>query len=106
MLVTYGTLQALGVQPAVGRWFSRADDILGSPETVMLTFGYWQRRFGGDNSVVGRTLTVDSKPRTVIGVMPRDFRFLDLDPVLILPERFDRNTLFLGNFGPNGIARL
>jgi len=106
LLVTYGTLQALGVQPAVGRWFSQADDIPGSPETVMLTFGYWQRRFGGDHSVVGRTLTVDSKPRTVIGVMPRDFRFLDLDPVLILPERFDRNTLFLGNFGPNGIARL
>jgi len=106
LLVTYGTLQALGVQPAVGRWFSQADDIPGSPETVMLTFGYWQRRFGGEHSVVGRTLTVDSKPRTVIGVMPRDFRFLDLDPVLILPERFDRNTLFLGNFGPNGIARL
>jgi len=82
LLVTYGTLQALGVQPAVGRWFSQADDIPGSPETVMLTFGYWQRRFGGDNSVVGRTLTVDSKPRIVIGVMPRDFRFLDLDPAL------------------------
>jgi len=82
LLVTYGTLQALGVQPAVGRWFSRVDDIPGSPETVMLTFGYWQRRFGGDNSVVGRTLTVDSKPRIVIGVMPRDFRFLDLDPAL------------------------
>jgi putative ABC transport system permease protein len=106
LLVTYGTLQALGVQPAVGRWFSQADDTPGSPETVMLTFGYWQRRFGGDNSLVGRTLTVDSKPRTVIGVMPRDFRFLGLDPELILPERFDRNGLFLGNFGQRGIARL
>ncbi|MBZ5676869.1 MAG: ABC transporter permease [Acidobacteriia bacterium] len=106
LLVTYGTLQALGVQPTIGRWFSQSDDTPGSPETVMLTFGYWQRRFGGDNSVVGRTLMVDSRPRTVIGVMPRDFRFLDLDPELILPERFDRNTLFLGNFGYHGIARL
>jgi len=106
LLVTYGTLQAIGVQPTVGRWFSQSDDTPGSPETVMLTFGYWRRRFGGDNSVVGRTLMVDSRPRTVIGVMPRDFRFLDLDPELILPERFDRNKLFLGNFGYNGIARL
>ena len=106
LLVTYGTLQALDVQPAVGQWFSQADDTPGSPETVLLTFGYWQRRFGGDNSVVGRTLLVDSKPRTVIGVMPRDFRFLDLDPELILPEQFDRNTLFLGSFGQHGIARL
>ena len=106
LLVTYGTLQALDVQPAVGRWFSQTDDTPGSPETVLLTFGYWHRRFGGDSSVVGRSLTVDSKPRTVIGVMPRDFRFLDLDPELILPERFDRNTLFLGSFGQQGIARL
>ena len=106
LLVTYGTLQALGVQPAIGRWFSQTDDTPGSPETVMLTFGYWQRRFGGDRSVVGRSLTVDSMPRTVIGVMPRDFRFLDSDPELILPERFDRSTLFLGNFGYKGIARL
>jgi len=106
LLVTYGTLQALNVQPAVGQWFSQADDTPGSPETVMLTYGYWQRRFGGDNSVVGRTLTVDSKPRTVIGVMPREFRFLDLDPELILPERFDRNQMFLGSFGQHGIARL
>ena len=63
-MVTYGTLQALGVQPALGRWFSQADDTPGSPETVILTYGYWQRRFGGDKSVIGRTLTVDSKPRT------------------------------------------
>jgi hypothetical protein len=44
--VTYGTLQALGVQPVAGRWFSQADDTPGSPETVMLSYGYWQRRLG------------------------------------------------------------
>ncbi len=106
LFVTYGTLQALGVQPAVGRWFSLADDTPGSPETVMLTYSYWQRRFGGDKSVVGRTLTVDSKPRAVIGVMPRGFRFMNIDPELILPQRFDRNKMFLGNFSYQGIARL
>jgi putative ABC transport system permease protein len=106
LFVTYGTLQALGVQPAVGRWFSQADDTPSSPETVMLTYGYWQRRFGGDKSVVGRTLMIDSKPRAVIGVMPQDFRFLNIDAELILPQRFDRNKVFLGNFSYQGIARL
>ncbi len=104
--VTYGTLQALGVQPVLGRWFSQADDTPGTPETVMLTYGYWQRRFGGNPAVVGRSLDVDSRPRTVIGVMPRDFRFLNSKMDLILPERFDRSKVFLGNFSYQGIARL
>src|SRR5437660_48360 len=95
--VTYGTLQALGVQPTLGRWFSQADDTPGSEETVMLTYGYWQRRFGSDASVVGRTLTVDSKPRKVIGVMPQGFRFLNSNMEVILPQRFERNKIFLGN---------
>ena len=64
-----------GREAPLGRWFSRADDTPGSAETVMLTYGYWQRRFGGDTSIVGRTLTIESRPRTVIGVMPEDFRF-------------------------------
>jgi predicted permease len=106
LFVTYGTLSALGVQPAVGRWFSQADDTPGTPETVMLAYGHWQRRFAGSASVVGRTLTVDSRPRTVIGVMPRDFRFLNSNADLILPQRFDRNKVFLGNFSYQGIARL
>jgi hypothetical protein len=71
----------------------------------MLTYGYWQRRFGGDRSIVGRTLTIESRPRTVIGVMPEDFRFQG-DPELILPLRLERNTLFLGLFNHQGIARL
>ena len=51
LFVTYGVLDALGVKPLLGRWFSQADDTPGSPETVMLTYGYWQRRFGGDRSI-------------------------------------------------------
>ena len=48
LFVTYGVLDAVGVKPLLGRWFSHADDTPGSAETVMLTYGYWQRRFGGD----------------------------------------------------------
>ena len=106
LLVTYGTLQALGVQPALGRWFSEAEDKPGAPDIVLLTHGYWQRRFGGDPHAIGRTVTVDSKPHRVIGVMPADFQFQNANPDLILPERFDRNKVFLGNFSYQGIARL
>jgi putative ABC transport system permease protein len=105
LFVTHGVLDALGVRPFLGRWFSQADDTPGSAETVMLTYGYWQRLFAGDPSIVGRTLTINSKPHTVIGVMPEDFRF-QRDPELILPVRFERNKLFLGEFGYQGIARL
>src|SRR5688572_19697563 len=106
LFVTHGVLDAVGVAPAVGRWFSREDDTPGTPETVLLTHGYWQRRFGGDRGVVGRTMTIDSRPRTVVGVMPERFRFLDADTDVILPQRFDRARVFLGNFSFTGIARL
>jgi predicted permease len=105
LFVTYGVLDAVGVKPLLGRWFSQADDTPGSAETVMLTYGYWQRRFAGDPSIVGRTLTIDSKPHTVVGVMPEAFRF-ERDPELILPQRFERNQQFLGPFGSLAIARL
>ena len=105
LFVTHGVLDAVGVTPLLGRWFSETDDTADSPETVMLTYGYWQRRFGGDTAIVGRQLTIDSKPHTVIGVMPEDFRFQS-DPELILPQRFERNKQSLGPFGFNCIARL
>ncbi len=108
VLVTYGALDALGVQPVLGRWFSREEDTAGKgEETVMLMYGLWQRRFGGDKNIIGQTIQVDSRPRRVIGVMPEDFKFLNqTEAELILPERFDRSKAFLGNFGYQGIARL
>jgi putative ABC transport system permease protein len=105
LTVTYGTLNALGIQPVLGRWFSQADDTPGSADTVMLTYGYWQRRFGGDRSVLGRAMNVDFVPHTIIGVMPLDFGFQN-NPELILPLRFDRSKIFLGNFSYQGVARL
>jgi len=105
LFVTYGVLDALDQKPLLGRWFSPADDTPGSPETVILTYGYWQRRFGGDRSILGRAMTINSTPRTVIGVMPEEFRF-QRDPVLILPERFERSKVDLGTFAYQGIARL
>ena len=105
LMVTYGVLDTLGVQPLLGRWFSQADDTPGTPETVILTYGYWQRRFGGDRSIIGRVLNINAKPTTVIGVMPQDFRF-GRNPELILPFRFERAKIFLGDFSYQGVARL
>jgi predicted permease len=106
VFVTYGTLQVLGVQPARGRWFSREDDSSGTSDTVMLMHGYWQRRFAGDASVIGRSVTIDGRPRTVVGVMPADFAFLEIKADLLLPQRFDRARTSLGNFSYQGVARL
>jgi putative ABC transport system permease protein len=87
--VTQGTLRTLGVQPKLGRWFSRMEDQPGAPETVILSNGYWQRRFGGDPGVIGRVLTIDSKPRQVIGVMPPRFTLQGFPVDVILPLRID-----------------
>lgn len=105
--VTDGTLPILGIPPMLGRRFNHQDDSPGTPETVIMTYGYWRRKFGGDPSIIGRTLMVDGKARQVIGVLPRRFRFLDQqDPALILPFQFDRNKTHLGNFSYEGVARL
>jgi putative ABC transport system permease protein len=73
---------------------------------VILSHGYWLKRFGGDPSAVGRTLTVDGTPREIIGVTGPEHRFLDLHPALYLPLRIDRSEVFFGHFSYQGIARL
>jgi putative ABC transport system permease protein len=106
LIFTDGMLPLLGIQPILGRGFSHRDDSPGSPETVILTYGYWQSRFGGDASAIGRRIIVDGKAREVIGVLPQGFRFLNMKPSLITPFQFDRNKMFLGNFSYQSVARL
>jgi predicted permease len=105
--VTDGTLPILGVTPARGRLFTRRDDSPGAPATVVLSYGYWQNRFGGADSAIGRSITVDGRPREIIGVLPRGFHFLDQqDAALIIPLQWDRSTVKLGNYSQSGIARM
>jgi predicted permease len=86
--VTDGVLPILGVTPLMGRSFVRADDEPGSADTVMITYGYWRGKFGGDRSVIGKTIDVDGKPSTIIGVLPQRFRFLDMTNLgVLLPLR-------------------
>ena len=72
---------------------------------MILLNGYWRRKFSGDPAISAR-IRIDGKAREVIGVMPQNFRFLDMDVELIQPFQFDRNKTFLGNFSFEGVARL
>src|SRR6185369_9256508 len=104
--VTDATLPLLGIPPMLGRYFSKQDDSPGAPDTAILSYGYWQRKFGSDPAIVGKTILVDGKSRQIIGVMPQRFRFLDYqDPAVIMPLQFDRAKLRLGNFSDEGGAR-
>jgi putative ABC transport system permease protein len=104
--VTDGLLPILRVQPIVGRRFDREDDSPRTPERILLAHAYWQRTFGADPGVIGRQVTVDGKPMEVIGVLPPEFRFMGTNPQLVMPFRFAREKLFVGNFSFQGIARL
>jgi putative ABC transport system permease protein len=73
--VTEDTLAALGVAPMLGRGFSAEDDRPGAAPVAIVSHGLWQRRFGGDPSIVGRTVALDGRSYTLVGVMPQRFRF-------------------------------
>jgi predicted permease len=105
-MISDGVLQTLDVPPAVGRWFAQADQDPHGGKTVMLSYGYWQRRFGEDRAAIGRVIQVDAQSREIVGVMPRGFRLVDRDFDLLVPLAFDRANQTLAGFGYYGIARL
>jgi predicted permease len=106
MNVTDGTLSLLRVKPKLGRIFTPEDDAPGTPLTVILSEAYWQRRFGSDPKVLGRTMTVNGKSREIVGVLSKELRFLRYQPDLFLPFQFDPAEVFMGNFSYQGIGRL
>jgi predicted permease len=106
MWVTHQTLPLLRIRPMLGRTFTPEEDHPDGPQTVMLSHGYWERRFGGDAGVLGRTVSIDGVTREVIGVMPTDLRFLAYDSDVYLPFRFDPDEVFVGNFSYQAVARL
>ncbi len=75
--VTGGFFPALGVRPLLGRTMTPADDEAASARVAVLGYGLWQRRFGGDRTIVGRTIQLDGEATQVIGVMPEGFKYPD-----------------------------
>ena len=106
LLVSAATLPLLRVKPVLGRVFSAEDDVPGNPLRVVLTNGYWQRRFGGAENAIGQLLAIDGKPGEVIGVLPSSFNFLRTRPDIVLPMPLDVNAPRGISFGFQALARL
>jgi putative ABC transport system permease protein len=84
-------LPTFGVQPALGRNFTPEEDRPDAPRVALISYGLWQSRFGGDSSVVDRTVPLDGREARIVGVLPRDFEFPTLAQVgLIVPEALDK----------------
>jgi predicted permease len=89
-LFSWDVLRTLGVQPALGRDFMQADDSPAANGTVLLSWGLWKRRFGGDPAILNQTIELDAKPYIVIGVMPAWFDFPDPSTQLWTPVYHDK----------------
>ena len=75
--VTWDLFHTLRVSPAAGRLFAEEEGVEGGPNVIMVSYGYWQRRFGGSPDAAGSALVLDGTPYTVVGVMPAGFHFMD-----------------------------
>ena len=103
----------LGVEPLIGRTFQPGEDTPGAPRTTVLTYGLWQRMFGGDPAVIGQALTINGNTHTVIGVLPPSFQFAFRPADLWLPyqptetqlsRRFMHGTNVIGRLEPGTSA--
>jgi putative ABC transport system permease protein len=101
------TFPLLGREPVLGRDFEEGEGVAGQGSVVILSHPFWKRYFGQDRAVLGRTVTLDGKPFTVVGVMPEDFDFLPADVDIFRPtswadrrEDRERTLLLIGRLKP------
>jgi predicted permease len=82
LVVSGSYFDVLGIKPALGRTFARDEDgAPGAHPVVIITEGLWQRRFGSDPAIIGKTITLNRQPFTIVGVAPKDFRGTDLGAI-------------------------
>jgi predicted permease len=104
-LATHDVFNVLGIEPVLGRRFTAEEDRPGAPNVVLLSFGLWERLFGRDPMIVGRTLSLDSDPSyTVVGVLPRGVGF-PVEKDIWCPLRADPEKGH-GGLGPTALGRL
>jgi predicted permease len=106
MGVSHTLLPVLGVEPALGRNFTAAEDMPDAPDVALVAHGLWQRRYGGDPGLVGRTIQIDGSPVEVVGVLPADFQVIRSEAEVFTPLGIDPANPPVGSFGINGIGRL
>ena len=111
--VTANTFETLGARPQLGRGFTDAEDRPGGPPVIVLGYGVWQNRFGGDPGVVDRVVELDGVARRVVGVMPRgfalptDFTEDAAEPTQVyVPDQVDFSQGDHGNHGYYAAATL
>jgi macrolide transport system ATP-binding/permease protein len=106
--VSDGFFRVLGVTPTLGRDFAAGEDQLSAPRTAILSYSAWQKRYGASPDVIGRSVVLDEKPHTIVGVLPRDFHFVPAEPaefwITLHPE--GGCDLRRGCHGMYGVARL
>jgi putative ABC transport system permease protein len=95
--VTEGYFRVFGAPVALGRTFTRQEDSPNGGHVVVLSYGLWQRRFGGNPKVVGQSLSLASEPYTIIGVLGRDFKS-DPEAEIWIPFQFEANSINQGHF--------
>lgn len=108
MKISANGMDVLGHKPLLGRGFITADEQVGASPVALLAYGLWERRFGKDPSIVGKTIRVSEVPTTVIGVMPPDFSLRPLDIDMWLPlmpmgdwqKRENRQLMMFGKLAP------
>jgi putative ABC transport system permease protein len=103
--VSSGLFEILGVAPIQGRTFTAEEDRPDHDTVVILSDGLWQRRFGSDPAIIGQTITLNNRPRTIIGVMPPGFKFPEIAD-LWLPLALDTKRYTRTDHGLGAIARL
>ena len=96
MIVTGDIFNVLGVAPALGRGFISSDDQPDASSTAVLSHAAWVRQFGGDASAIGRDITINGHPVTIVGVMPADFEIFALPVDIYMPMRLPAQVPFRG----------
>lgn len=106
--VTDSFFRTLGVTPILGRNFYSGEDLLSAPRTVMLSYSYWQKRYGGRSDVLGQTVILDNNPTVIVGVLPADFHFAPAEPADFWTTLHPQNECDLRRscHGLYGVARL
>jgi putative ABC transport system permease protein len=98
---TEGFFRSLGIQPILGRTFTAAEDQRGGTKVILLTYGLWQGRFGGARDILGRSVTLDGVPYSVIGVLAPGFRYPEERMEALVPmalntaEQVKRRTMMI-----------
>jgi putative ABC transport system permease protein len=104
-VIAHGLFEILRVSPLMGRTFTEEEDRPKNDTVIILSYGLWQRRFGGDTGIIGQPLTLNARPFTVIGIMPPDFRFPEVaeywTPLALDTQMYTRN-----DHGLEAVARL